>query len=755
MSTYHIHITGLVQGVGFRPHVYRLASRMSIPGQVSNTPDGVHILFNASDESAGRFYTELIEHPPIGAHISRHHIGPSQSRDFDAFSIAESAASGEADLLPAPDIACCDHCRAEIQDPANRRYRYPFTTCVDCGPRYSILTQLPYDRAHTAMSPFEMCPDCAAEYNNPGDRRFYSQTSSCGDCAIPLRLYDRQGDLVTGDTGEIYSAIGSLLSDGAIIAVKGMGGYLLLCDARNEKAVRTLRTRKHRPQRPFALLYEDMPAIRRDAELSDAEWTALTSPAGPIVIAKLRQNITSAHFRDWVAPGLDTIGVMLPCTPLLQIIASDYGLPLVATSANISGSPIIYRDEEALNRLTGLADYILVYERDIITPQDDSVLQLAAGGTPILLRRSRGLAPNYFPNPFRSTGVTMLGMGAELKAAFALQHADRLYISQNLGDQGSLDAQQEYQRTLDHWQQLLGARPGRILIDAHPGYFVSRLGEELAETARAELIQVQHHKAHFAAVLAENGILHTDEKVLGFIWDGTGYGPDGNVWGGETFLLDNGTIKRAAHWDYFPQFPGEKMSREPLLSALSLTHRLPDTRNALLRRLPGMQAQFYTRWLENPKIYTSSMGRFLDGISCLLGITDVNTYEGEAAMKLECLARNHSSGTTGAYPIALSADRIGWQPVVEGVLEDLRRGAGRAMIARKLFVTLANAVGETASRHNVRHLAFSGGVFQNRLLVETIMELLGEGRQLYFHRQLSPNDECIGFGQIAYFNLRT
>ncbi len=767
MKTYHIHITGIVQGVGFRPHVYRLAQQMKISGQVSNTPDGVHIFFNASSDGASLFYHTLLEHPPIAARIARHHIGPVQDLPFKAFEIVESQLIGPADLLPAPDISCCDRCRVELADPANRRYRYPFTTCTDCGPRYSIMQHLPYDRPHTTMAPFVMCAACAAEYTNAADRRFYSQTNSCSDCTIPLHLYDSNAKLISSDPGTIYAKIWTALSDGAIVAVKGMGGYLLLCDAYEEAAVRLLRKRKLRQEKPFALLYKDTSAIRRDLDLTDAEAAALVSPAGPIVVARLKKDAAGGRFGEWIAPGLQSLGAMLPCTPLLQLLVSDYGRPLVATSANISGAPILYRDKDALSSLQSLADHILVYERDIVTPQDDSVLQLTDTNMPIVLRRSRGWAPNYFPHSLGPAIVTTIGLGADLKGTFALQENYRLYVSQNLGDQGVLDAQEEYQRCLDHWQRLLEVRVKRILVDAHPGYATTQLGLRMAEELGAELMKVQHHRAHFAAVLAENG-WHADSggaqeshghdsqrPVLGFIWDGTGYGDDGNIWGSETLLFDNKKMTRIGHLDYFPQLPGDMMSHEPRLSALVLLKDFPDEKKTLLHRLTKLQQQFYASWLLRPGLQTSSMGRLLDGIAYLLGITELNSYEGEAAMKLEHLAMSCSKTEAAAYPITVLGGRYYWQGIIKGVLDDLQQHLNRNEIALKIFHTLVHLIDVVASQHSISVLAFSGGVFQNRLLVELMVRELENKYQLLFHRQLSPNDECIGFGQIAYYFLTT
>ncbi len=770
METYHIHITGIVQGVGFRPFVCRLAEKMKIRGRVSNTPDGVHIRFNAEKDSAGRFYDQIILHPPAGALITRHHIDVIGSEDFSTFNIEHSTGQGRADLLPAPDITTCNSCRQEIADAGNRRYRYAFTTCLECGPRYSILRSLPYDREHTTMSGLAMCPSCAAEYENIHDSRFYSQTNSCPDCAIPLHLYDNSGRLVSSDPAILLARVSVLLKAGAIVAVKGLGGYLLLCDATREDIVRRLRLRKSRPTKPFAVLYKDVEMAAADLLLTRQEKEALQDRSGPVVLARMKEKPLNENMGPWIAPGLDRIGALLPCTPLLLLIAEDFGRPLVATSANISGSPIVYNDKEALSALSGLADYIVIYDRDIVTPQDDSVLLFTDQGQRIVLRRSRGLAPNYFPNPFDSADRTLLGMGGELKSAFAFQDRDRLYISQYLGDQGSLEAQESFNVTLQHWMQLLKVTPDLILIDPHPGYAISRLGRQLAAEKGAPVQPVQHHRAHFAAVLAENQLLsEKDEPVLGFIWDGAGYGDDGQVWGGEIFLLAkiagsdarnmqdvrSRQMVRVAYLDYFPQFPGDKMNREPRLAALSLLSGFQGGLGRLEGSFTTRELDFYSRWSERPDLLTSSMGRLLDGIAFLLGLTSYNTYEGEAVMQLESLAGKCRNPLPGFYPIPLVGDRLCWQFLLEEVLKDIDQGNERAAIARKVFYSLARMIEDIAATFAVRKLAFSGGVFQSRLLTALITGLLSDHYQLYFHRQLSPNDECIGFGQVAWANLNT
>ncbi|HSF88993.1 MAG TPA: carbamoyltransferase HypF, partial [Saprospiraceae bacterium] len=546
MQTFHIHIRGIVQGVGFRPYVCRIAEKMQLSGCVSNTSDGVHIAINADEKKAKVFYQHLIQDPPVNAIITDHSIEEIEKKKYLGFSIIHSITNTEPDLLLTPDMAICESCREEIHDPSNRRFGYAFTTCLNCGPRYSIQTILPYDRNNTTMHDLHMCEQCDAEYHDIHNRRHYSQTNSCPDCEIRMRYYEgREQEAVSREQEAVSSeqvverACADLLN-GLILAVKGVGGYLLLCDATNAETIKSLRDRKQRPAKPLALMYPSIAAIENHLNLRTIEVQALKSKAAPIVLCSIKDQVSIC--KDQIAPGLDKIGAMLPASPLLELIAAAVNKPLVATSANLSGSPIIYRDQDALENLFDVADRILTYDREIVAPQDDSVLQFTETGKQIILRRARGFAPNYFPNPFTDHTEYILAMGGELKSAFAIQQKHNLYISQYLGDQGSLESQDSYSRTLEHLCHMLHFEPSIIMTDKHPAYYVSVKGRKMAEEQNKELVEVQHHESHFAAVLAENELLDTDEQILGLIWDGTGYGNDGQIWGGEVFMYHNRQI---------------------------------------------------------------------------------------------------------------------------------------------------------------------------------------------------------------------
>ena len=755
MHSFHIHINGLVQGVGFRPFVCQLAEEMELKGCVSNANDGVHISFNATTAIAESFYANIISKPPINAIITYHHLKQlAQTENFGSFTIQESNTDTRPDLLLTPDIAMCHQCRLDVITTHNKRYQYPFTTCLNCGPRYSIVSALPYDRAATTMSKLTMCNSCNQEYQNIHDRRHFSQTNSCNNCAIQMHLYKNAKLCISDETQEILDLVNEQLKAGKIIAVKGIGGYLLLCDATNEIAITTLRTRKQRPTKPFAVLYADIEMAVADVQLRPQEISLLKDKAAPIVLCELKPIAQNAICKQAIAPDLDKIGLLLPYTPLLWMIAEKISKPLIATSGNLSGSPIIFKDEEALSNLFDVADYVLTYDRDILMPQDDSVIQFTDRGQKIIIRRSRGLAPNYFPNPFEMHDSVALATGAELKSSFALLDKNNLFVSQYLGDQGTLESQLCYQETLNHFINLLQTKPREILIDKHPEYFVARAGKQQAKALSITPMYIQHHKAHFGAVLAENNLLHRKEPILGFIWDGAGYGDDGHIWGGEIFIYENKEMYRVAHLDYFPQLLGDKMSKEPRLSALSLLKDFPNKQYIIQKYFSNIEWQYYHQLIQQDQpLLTSSMGRFLDGIAAILGIRLYNTYEGEASMQLEALARTCAYKSYDSYSIPLVNNRLDWKPFLAELLEDWLQKEETGLIAWKVFYSLAKTIVQLSHHYFIDSLAFSGGVFQNALLVDLIIELLSHKRHLYFHQQLSANDECIGFGQMACYSL--
>ncbi len=762
-KTWHIHVQGQVQGVGFRPFVWHLAQQYALQGWVNNAADGVHVVFNAEASLAKAFYADLVKQAPKLARIVGHKLEKTTSATFHAFEIVTSDQEREANLLLTPDFALCADCRAELHDATNCRYRYPFITCTNCGPRFSIIKKLPYDRERTTMQSFTMCLVCQSEYEEVTDRRYYSQTNSCTTCGIQLQFTDTKTNTILDHPLEKTI---QYLRTGKIGAVKGIGGYLLLCDATNALAIQTLRARKHRPTKPLALLYPNEAVLALDAIIRPSELATLQSPEAPIVLLDLLAAPKSGIQTEIIAPGLSQIGVMLPYAPLLELIAKDFGKPLVATSGNISGSPIIFRDEQAREALGSIADFILLNNREIVMPQDDSVVQFSQKNQQkIILRRSRGLAPTFIePSVLKKIGkskISALAMGASMKSTFSWAHRGNLYISPYLGDLESYDTQQHFRGTLAHFLQLFDARPAQLIVDKHPAYFSTHLGEELAERWEVPITQVQHHEAHAAAVLAENDLLEAGEPVLCIVWDGTGYGHDGQVWGGEFFRCDEGAFLRAYYFDYFPFILSDKMPREPRISALCLAHDVMGADAFLEPKFTETEWHLYRSLLQqHDGLQTSSVGRLFDGVASLLGIADKVSYEGEAAMQLETLAksyfRKHGFAFSESYIMeGASYYRVPTQTLVQNIIFDLQKGRPLDFIAAKFHYSLVIITKNVARNTGCKKLAFSGGVFQNALLVDLMIHTLEKEFELYFHQQLSPNDECVSFGQIMMFDIIT
>ncbi len=731
---------------------------MQLTGKVKNGSDGVHIFFNASENAARSFFKQIRETAPAQARIISSQLLRTTDAVFSGFSIVvEKDAPLEKRVLISPDRALCPSCRSELHDPNDRRYRYPFITCTSCGPRYSIIHRLPFERPNSSMQDFSMCKSCSDEYNTLSDRRFFSQTNSCADCGMELRLLSETSACLSNDTESVLANIKDFLQAGKIIAVKGIGGYLLLCDAGNPGAIQVLRSRKHRPTKPFAILYPDIEQVSRDFEVSEQEKAYLLSEEAPIVLlAPGKEAFARLALRN-IRPGLRRTGIMLPYSPLLDIIARDYGNPLIATSANISGSPILYKDEDAVAYLFGIADYIVSYNREIVTPQDDSVLQVTSrSNQPILLRRSRGYAPSFLQyTPGKKACV--LSMGAFLKSTFTLSVNGNVFVSQFLGSGESYESQQMYKDVLNHWLELYQAKPDIILADRHPNYFSRHYGAELAQKYDINLHLIQHHEAHFAAVLAENELLQTKEPVLGVIWDGTGLGTDGYIWGGEFFRYENKEIRRCYHFGYFPVIAGDKLAQEPRLAALCAAGPDQPVPTTLQEKFTVAEWNNYRSLITGAHLYTSSAGRIFDAVASLLGLCDKQSYEGEAALYLQTLAEEyvHENGFTMDNSYILLREpliaQLSTASLIQGIMSDVKKGAPKPYIAAKFHYSLVCLIDKVAESMHVEKICFSGGVFQNALLTDWIQIKYKDSYQLFFHKSLSPNDENISFGQLVYY----
>ncbi|MEL7248103.1 MAG: carbamoyltransferase HypF [Bacteroidota bacterium] len=752
---WHIHIQGQVQGVGFRPFVYALAQRHALNGWVNNTNDGVHIELNAERTAAQAFLDEIVAHPPRLAQITSTTIVEVDHRAFADFRIIHSDASEEVNLALTPDFALCEQCREDVHHPESRRQNYAFTSCTDCGPRYSIIRTLPYDRPTTTMDAFPLCGTCQAEYDDPADRRYFAQTNSCPECSINLQLYDASGTLLSEQQKDVLERIPQLWQEGKIVAIKGIGGYLLTCDASYAAVVAKLRQRKHRPSKPFAVMFPNLDQMAQVVELDEQEKALLQSPTAPIVLARIKPEQQTALSVDLLAPKLNRLGVMLPYAPLYEILLATYGQAIVATSANVSGSPIVFQDDSALEDLAGIADYVLANDREIVIPQDDSVVQFTSRYKEcIIMRRSRGWAPSYIHPSLKWNIGDVFATGAMLKSTFALSHRSNTYISQYLGDLDHFVTQEHYRHCFEHLQSVLSAQPKRILCDQHPDYPSTRLAETWSERLNIPLQKIQHHEAHFGAILGEHNLIHNAQPILGIIWDGTGLGTDGQIWGGEFFRYENYGFQRCQHFAYFPSLAGDKMAKEPRLAALAISAGSEALQTSLKQRFSAQEWRIYQNRLNRTgSLLSSSVGRLFDAVATLVLGADRQSYEGEAAIQLQALAEEyialHGLDDLTYYTINQTTGFIPTQQLLSEVYLDLNTGQTKECVAAKFHLSLVMIIKSVAVEQNIGQLAFSGGVFQNALLVDLLHHYLAADYRLYFHQQLSPNDENISFGQMV------
>jgi len=747
LKTFQIHIAGLVQGVGFRPFIYNLAHKMNLSGWVSNTSSGVYIQFNGDERGAADLLNKILENAPKKAEITSHSIIEIDSKPFDHFRINESFEGENDERIITPDFAICDKCIDELNDPDNRRFNYPFITCSQCGPRYSIINELPYDRERTSMLAFKMCEECEKEYNDPDDRRFYSQSNSCPNCGIELSLFDYETGHHSDKSEELILIASEAIRQGKIIALKGIGGYMLMADATNPKAIKTLRDRKHRPHKPFAVMVKDVEVLKKHALLSIKQEDYFISDSSPIVLLESKEDSNLQQIE--IAPGLNEIGFLRPYSPLHYLLMIAVDRPLIATSGNLSGSPIIFEDEKVIDELKGIADLILLHDREIITPQDDSVIRFTNKDQAIIIRRSRGIAPNYIREK-EDNKKSILALGAMLKSTFTLLFKGNNIVSQYIGNSNSYETQLTYSKNLVQMQSSLGFSADLILSDKHPGYFTSELAEELAEKQGLKNYKIQHHEAHFTAVLGENNLW--DSEVLGFVWDGTGLGNDDDIWGAEVFHYSNNQLERRQHLPYQKHILGDKMVNEARISALSFFYTIPGAKDLLKKKFNDLEWDTYTKQYSRSSLLTSSMGRLFDAVASILGIIDISTFHGQAAMLLEAHAlKCEERYSLAPYPILNENNEFDFKILLAQIITAIDNEASTRTIAARFHHSLVSYIEWVAQNENCSKLSFSGGVFQNKLLVELINENLQPKYKLYFHKELSPNDESISFGQLMHY----
>ncbi len=743
-----LRLLGHVQGVGFRPFVYRLARSLELSGSVRNLQGEVEIIVSGDPAALDRFTREVICNAPPLARPRLLDVQTVSEPLGAGFAILESATDGPSRVFVPPDAFTCPECLAELTDPADRRHRYPFINCTQCGPRYTLIEALPYDRVNTSMSLFPLCPRCEAEYRDPADRRFHAEPVACPECGPSVWL---EGE---GSRGEpaLARAVELLLA-GAVLAIKGVGGYHLLCDATQESAVARLRERKRRPHKPLAVLFpmsgpDGLERVRREVRLSQMEAAALLSPARPVVLARRRAGTTLTSL---IAPGLEELGVLLPYSPLHHLLAQDARRPLVATSGNVSGEPVITDEESARAQLGEVADAILHHDRPIVRPADDSVVRCVLG-RPRTLRLGRGLAPIELTLPWR-LDRPVVATGGHLKVTVALAWEDRVVVSPHIGDMGSARSAQVFEQVVGDLQRLYGVRVEEVVCDAHPDYGTSRWARESA----LPLTRIPHHEAHASAVAAQSG---SGGPMLAFAWDGAGLGEDGTLWGGEAFLGAPGCWRRVASLRPFRLPGGERAAREPWRCAAGVCWQIGAA-------VPGAQPdplvrQAWSRRVNAPR--TSAAGRLFDAASSLVTGVRETSYEGQAAMQLEALARTaQAPGREGAETLApprLYQERDGvlrfdWQPLIERLLGARGSRAQRAFEFHRLMAEAIAATARALRPQGFTEVGLTGGVFQNALLTELAHEALSaEGLPVRLCEQIPCNDGGLSYGQVVEYAAR-
>jgi hydrogenase maturation protein HypF len=849
-SRLKITVRGAVQGVGFRPFVYRLATGAGLAGWVNNSPQGVFIEVEGPRPALEAFLLRLEAERPPRSSIQSLEASWLDPVGYTGFSIRESEAGGAKTALVLPDIATCPDCLAEIFDPHNRRFGHPFTNCTNCGPRFSIIESLPYDRANTSMKRFIMCPQCQAEYEDPLDRRFHAQPNACPACGPQLELWDRGGKAPLNQDGasnrshQALSAAAEAIRQGQIVALKGLGGFHLMVAAHNDEAVRRLRQLKHREEKPFALMFPSLPAIIAACEVSPLEERLLHSPEAPIVLLRAHAPRSTLHaplLSPSLAPGNPNLGVMLPYTPLHHLLLSALSFPVVATSGNLHDEPICTDEHEALERLGGIADLFLVHNRPIVRHVDDSIARVMMGRE-LVLRRARGYAPLpiqlsspicHQPSAMPlaigdrplAIGFSVLAVGAHLKNTIALSVGSQVFISQHIGDLETDQSFEAFRRVIADFETLYESRPAIIAADTHPDYLSSKFAHDLAfrnsrreealipkraqpsvaecaqevsalsssggegrgeeavssssssrhqeaqtsppqpSTLNPQLVRVQHHVAHVLSCMAENEV---EPPVLGVSWDGTGYGLDGTVWGGEFFLVTETSCERVAHLRQFPLPGGDAAVKEPRRTALGLLYEMfGDAAFAMTGLAPvkafssaeiGPLKTMLARRLNSP--WTSSIGRLFDAAASLAGLRQQVRFEGQAAMELE-FALEAAETTNDAYELTIRSDHaprtthhapllLDWAPMIEALLSDLRNSIPVPRISARFHNALVEAILAIAKQVGQPRVALSGGCFQNRYLTEcTVERLQHEGFRPYWHQRVPPNDGGIALGQVV------
>lgn len=749
-KSYKINIKGIVQGVGFRPYVFRLASELGLYGWVLNSSYGLFIEVEGIPENLDKFIYRVINDPPPLALIREYTVEEIAPCAYQNFVIRESQKEDNQNVMISPDIASCSECKQDITNISNRRYQFPFTNCTNCGPRFTIIKDTPYDRVNTTMADFPMCSLCQEEYDDFTNRRFHAQPNACSDCGPKLTLLNQNGE-------EVNKGVSDLLKEGNILAIKGLGGFHLAVDAKNHDAVARLRQRKKRDAKPFAVMIKDIKTARRYCKIRPEEEALLISPQSPIVVIRtLKDNGLSA---DLIHPKLNTLGVMLPYTPLHYLLFDDDLDILIMTSANISDEPLISDNQEAMKTLKYIADYFLIHNRDIYNPCDDSVISLTAQGKTQFFRRARGYVPTAIQ--ITKSSPPILAVGSEIKNTFCITRDNEAYLSQHWGDLNHYHNYMNFLSGIERFKNMLKVTPEIIAYDLHPNYQATRWAKA---QPYVQLIGVQHHHAHMASVMAENGL---EGEVLGLICDGSGWGTDGAVWGCEILKGSYKNFSRLGHLKNLPFLGGDISSKRPyrmafiyLLSALGEKKAIVAAQRLLPDLMPTERDIILQQMLSKEQILTSSCGRLFDAVAALLGICTINHYEGQAAIEMEACTDRSSKGIY-EYSIERDATMIIMNslPIYSAIVKDIQNNKSVSTIAEKFHSTISDmffkALFITREKSGLNRVVLSGGVFHNQIILSTLINKLSrQGFEVYQHQKLPTGDGGISLGQAVIASER-
>lgn len=751
MENFQIKLHGCVQGVGLRRLACSIANKMGVAGFAKYDGDGLNLTISANKDTVNIFLKKIFSESTTKAIIERFEITPTKEAPYKSFNIEESESSESPSARPTPDLGLCINCRNELFDPASAWYRFPFISCNNCGWRFSITEHLPFIRNNLTIRNFRIAPK--DDTFSSETRRYLAETVISQNDHPEISMFDSNNTIIANGEEEVITAAVLLLKQGKIIALKETSCFYLIADANAENTVKNIRNRKN-SGKPFNFIYPNISLIEKDFAIENHHRIELLENSGFVLLQK--QAI--AKLSESATLGLSKVGVMLPSSPIMALIAHDFEKPIAITSANHSGEAAFFENERYLEANSSLGDYTVLYNADMTTAQEESIIQFTnIKARKIIVRRSRGMAPNHYGYTPKSER-TLLATGASTRGGFALIHNKNTFVCQNLGDSSNIQVQHSYKETLEYYRSLLKANPKVVLSDFHPNYFSHQIAEKIAEELRIPSDTIQHHKAHFAAVLAENGLFNTTSPILGVIWDGAGLGDDSNFWGGEFFLYNSGSMSRIAHLSYYPYLIGEKIAFEPRISAISLCSNMKNKEN-LESRFSEREWLYYNKLLGvRVSSQCSSVARLIDAVASILNLCNRQSFEDNAAILLEeeavrFVSKNGLSKVQQYTPnnVELS-EALNPKLILEEIFEDLKMNINISLIAYKFFYTLAYVAILVAKKQDTTQIAFSGSVFQIALLVDILDFFYGDEYQLFFHKQLPPNDECVSFGQLVYYD---